>query len=60
MGCHSARETCCQEKQGWQIKRGGVSHMPFQAGFEDNFSPFHNLLLFEIGNQLKNKGGGAS
>jgi len=18
--CHSARETCCQEKQGWQIK----------------------------------------
>lgn len=30
--------------------------MSFQAGFEDNFSSFHNLFLFEIGNCLKNKG----
>lgn len=30
--------------------------MLFQAGFEDNFSSFRNLFLFEIGNWLKNKG----
>lgn len=29
--------------------------MSFQVGFEDNFSSFHNLFLFEIGNCLKNK-----
>lgn len=58
VGCHSARETRCQEKQSWQIKRGGVLQMPFQARFEDNFSSFHNLFLLEIGNWLKNKGWG--
>lgn len=31
--------------------------MPFQDGFEGSFFSFHSLLLFEIGNLLKSKGG---
>lgn len=37
--CHDARESC-QEKQGWQIKAGGVLHVSFPTGFGDNFSSF--------------------
>lgn len=37
----------CQEKQGWQMKWGEALHVPFQAGFEDNFSSFHKSPIIQ-------------